>query len=78
MSTVRRKHRHSETAYIYINTRECAACGDCIKICSRNVLGMISFLWHRHVRVANAENCVGCKRCLKTCKQKAISAFEAE
>ena len=67
-------HRHAQTEHIVVETRLCEACGDCISACPKEVLGMVSMLWHRHVRVDHAALCIGCGKCVAACSHGAIKA----
>jgi len=72
------KHRwpfsHSDhTRFIVVDTRRCEACASCVKACSQNVLGMVAFLWHRHVRIDAPDACSGCRRCVAVCSHGAIT-----
>lgn len=64
--------RHDRTAFIQIDTRRCAACGECVSTCPHGVLGIVSFFNHRHVHVDYASQCKGCRKCVKSCSQGAI------
>lgn len=39
------------TPYLVLYTRKCIGCWQCLAVCSRQVLGSVRFLWHRHVVV---------------------------
>ena len=76
-------HRHhhlpgmvNQTEFVWINTRHCKGCWQCIKACPNNVLGKADFLLHRHVRVNNPLDCQGCMACVKACDRKAIRALK--
>ena len=66
--------RHHATAFITIDLRACKACGACVAVCSREVLGLIALGRHRHVHVNCAEACKGCGRCIEVCAEQAICA----
>jgi Fe-S-cluster-containing hydrogenase component 2 len=53
--------------YICINPYKCTGCWKCIKICPKQVICKVGFLWHKHIILGNLENCIGCKKCLKIC-----------
>ena len=55
------------TPYIWADSRRCKGCWRCIDACPKQVIGKISFLWHKHIIFINSENCTGCKKCIKTC-----------
>lgn len=63
-----------ETRFVKIDTRQCAACWQCIPACSKQVIGKVQFLFHRHVVLRNTENCIDCMKCVKTCPAGALSA----
>ncbi len=62
------------TEYVAIDTRRCQACGHCIEACTRQVLGMVSFLFHKHAKVSHADRCRGCLRCVGVCEHGAIQS----
>lgn len=64
------------TRFIAVDTRRCQACRSCAEACTHQVLGMVAFLWHRHVRIDNPEACTGCRRCIRICAHGAIRAVE--
>jgi len=66
--------RHNQTEFIQIDIRSCIACGQCVAACSRNVLGLLSILRHRHVHVDHPDRCKGCYKCIKACEQRAIQS----
>lgn len=56
------------TEYISATTsRDCIACWQCVGVCPGNVLGKVSFLWHRHVKVIAPDRCIGCGKCVAVC-----------
>jgi 2-oxoglutarate ferredoxin oxidoreductase subunit delta len=65
------------TAYIDVYPRRCKACGDCVEACRKNVLGIVGFLGHKHVKVYRPEDCRGCGTCAATCPHGAIVMKEA-
>lgn len=67
MKNFEKKMSRIQTSYILIDTRRCEACWKCIDTCSKQVIGKISFLWHRHIVIQNGENCIGCNKCIKIC-----------
>ncbi len=70
--------RHNETQYIYINTRLCKACWECIESCPNGVIGKVNLPFHKHARIDNAERCQGCHQCVTTCQQQAIIAYRID
>jgi 2-oxoglutarate ferredoxin oxidoreductase subunit delta len=69
---------HSDqTRFIAVDTSLCEACWACLEACSRNVLGRVKFLWHRHIRIDNPEACTGCRRCVNVCRHGAITRENA-
>jgi len=61
----RLKKKHTD--YVQANIRNCKACWKCINACPKQVIGKISFLWHKHIVIQSSENCTGCKKCIKIC-----------
>jgi ferredoxin len=61
------------TPYVWANHGKCVACWKCIDVCPKKVIGKVSFLWHKHIIIKNAENCIGCKNCIKICPQEVFS-----
>lgn len=57
-----------------INTKECVACGCCIKVCPR---AAISIPLGINAEV-NKELCVGCGKCAKECPACVITLQEVE
>jgi uncharacterized Fe-S center protein len=66
--------RHNATAYIFLNSRLCQACWECIESCPNGVIGKINLPFHRHARIDNAGKCTGCQKCVEACSQQAITA----
>lgn len=52
-----------------VNTKECVACGCCIKVCPRNAISIPKGI---HA-VIDRELCVGCGKCAKECPASIIS-----
>lgn len=52
-----------------ISTHDCIACWQCVEVCPRKVLGKVSFLWHKHVKVVSPDRCIGCGKCVNVCPQ---------
>jgi len=67
------KFKKVYTGHIWANTRNCKACWDCISACSKQVIGKVSFLWHKHIVFKNSANCTGCKKCMQTCPHGVFS-----
>lgn len=66
---------HHGTEHIQLDTRACEACGRCVEACREDVLGIVGFLFHKHVRVKDAGRCRGCLRCVRVCEHGAIRAL---
>ncbi|MDR3227552.1 MAG: 4Fe-4S binding protein [Prevotellaceae bacterium] len=62
-----------KTPYVWANHQNCIACWKCIDTCPRQVIGKVSFLWHKHIIIKKAENCIGCKKCIQSCPQGVFS-----
>lgn len=60
------------TPYLLANKKLCTACWKCIGVCPKNVIGKVSFLWHKHITIINAQNCTGCNRCVAICPNSVI------
>lgn len=52
-----------------VSTRECVACGCCIKVCPRSAITVPNGI---HA-VIDRELCVGCGKCVKECPASIIS-----
>lgn len=63
------RKKQLKTDYIVANPRACIACWKCVETCSKQVLGKVSFLWHKHVVISYPDDCIGCKKCIKVCPQ---------
>ena len=70
--------RHDRTAFVRFDMKRCIACGDCIMACPSKVLGIISFLNHRHVHVDHAADCKGCRKCLAACQRGVIRPIQVK
>jgi len=68
--------RHTETAYIRLNTSSCKACWACVEACPQHVFGKVDLHFHRHAYIDRAKNCRGCLRCVKACPNGAILTTE--
>lgn len=66
------KREHTNTVFVLLDTKKCKACWECIKVCSKNVIGQINLPWHKHVKFVNNSECVGCMKCIKICSVNAI------
>ncbi|MDR2962017.1 MAG: hypothetical protein LBU90_00010 [Bacteroidales bacterium] len=58
--------KHTECC-ISTNTRNCKACWKCIDVCPKQVIGKVSFLGHKHIKIRKVADCIACKKCIKTC-----------
>jgi len=70
-----RKHEHTRTAYILLDTGKCKACWKCLEKCSNNVIGRINLPWHKHARISNDSICTGCLKCVNACAFNALSVI---
>jgi 2-oxoglutarate ferredoxin oxidoreductase subunit delta len=61
------------TGHVWANTKLCKACWDCVGACPRQVVGRVSFLWHRHIVFIAPGNCTGCKKCVEPCRHGVFS-----
>lgn len=60
------------TGYVEVDPKFCEACGECAEVCRSDVLGVVGFLFHKHVRVRHPEKCRGCGKCAAACPNGAI------
>jgi len=67
-----------QNSIIYLNTRKCKACWDCISNCPQNVLGRVNFLFHKHAIVVDSSKCAGCGKCMSKCASGAISIVKVQ
>ena len=67
------KKNEVHTGYVWANTHNCKACWECVNACPKQVIGKVSFLWHKHIVFKNSENCTGCKKCIKICPYEVFS-----
>jgi len=67
MKNLEKRLSKIRTDYFWTNNRNCEACWKCIDACPKQVIGKVSFLWHKHIIIKDGENCTGCKKCIKTC-----------
>ncbi len=56
-----------------VNTRECVACGCCIKVCPRNAISIPRGIYAE----INTELCIGCGKCTKECPASIITLEES-
>jgi 2-oxoglutarate ferredoxin oxidoreductase subunit delta len=75
------KSDDTHTAFVQLNTYDCTACWECIKVCPNKVIDksfiyIVGTLIHEHVLMYEATDCVGCKKCLQTCEFNAISSYK--
>jgi len=68
----REHHPRWSTGYVAVDPRLCEACGDCVEVCRNGVLGVVGFLFHKHVKVIRPEECRGCGKCAAVCPNGAI------
>jgi ferredoxin len=73
MKTQTERGQIVKTAFVWVNPRNCNACGRCLDACPKQVLGVDGFFWHRHVVLENPDACNGCKNCLHVCPRKVFS-----
>lgn len=65
--------KHTKTAFVLLDAKECRACWKCLEVCTKNVIGRINLPWHKHIRFLNGSVCIGCMKCVKICKTGAIT-----
>ncbi len=56
-----------------VNTKQCVACGCCMKVCPRNAITIPNGICAK----VNKELCVGCGLCAKECPASIIALEEA-
>ncbi len=56
-----------------VNTRECVACGCCVKVCPRNAISIPRGIYAE----INTELCIGCGKCTKECPASIITLEES-
>ena len=54
---------------IFIDLEKCDNCGDCVDVCTEEVL----ILDEELVVVVNEENCANCEACIEVCDIEAIT-----
>jgi 2-oxoglutarate ferredoxin oxidoreductase subunit delta len=69
------KRTHVGSEFIQLDTRRCKACWKCLSACPSNVIGKVAILWHKHVRIVNADDCLGCLKCVKVCESGALAGI---
>ncbi|MCI8669445.1 MAG: 4Fe-4S binding protein [Lachnospiraceae bacterium] len=52
-----------------VNTKECVACGCCIKVCPKNAITIPRGIYAE----INKTQCVGCGKCAKECPASIIT-----
>ncbi|MDE7013057.1 MAG: 4Fe-4S binding protein [Kineothrix sp.] len=57
-----------------VNTRECVACGCCIKVCPKSAITVPEGVYAE----VNRDLCVGCGLCARECPASVITLEEAE
>jgi len=67
--------RHDRTAHVRFDMYTCEACGACARACTRGVLSVLPYAFHRHVHVDRADRCRGCLRCVRACPHGAVRAL---
>jgi NAD-dependent dihydropyrimidine dehydrogenase PreA subunit len=73
MAKKMKKLNKIRTSHIWANPRNCVACWKCIDTCPEQVIGKVSFLWHKHVIIKNSADCIGCKKCIQVCSSGVFS-----
>lgn len=63
-----REETHMPKRKAIINTRECVACGCCIKVCPRSAISIPLGIYAK----INNELCIGCGKCAKECPASII------
>ena len=51
-----------------INSSKCLLCGQCVKVCNRNVINITDSVLNY-----DESNCIGCGKCINICPQNALS-----
>ncbi len=67
--------RDMQTEFVRFDVHKCKACWKCHEKCPE-VIDRISFLWHKHVVIGNADECIGCLKCVKVSSEGAFSRIE--
>lgn len=75
---IEKKRGRHETAYVQLDTSKCTACFKCVEACSKNVIGKINILIHKHAIIRNGGECTGCGRCVKVCDAGALSIIQKQ
>ena len=61
------------TGHVWADTGRCKACWDCVAACPSQVIGKVSFLWHKHIVFRKSDDCTGCNKCMSTCRHGVFS-----
>ncbi|MGE0076433.1 MAG: ferredoxin family protein [Bacteroidales bacterium] len=67
---------HNRTPFIYLDTRKCKACWECLMVCPSKVIGKIDLPWHKHALITKSSACLGCFKCVRICKFDAYTAIK--
>ncbi len=70
-----KKSHRGETPYIQLDTSKCTACFKCVEVCSKNVIGKINIIIHKHAIIRKGGECTGCGRCVKVCDAGALTSL---
>ncbi len=57
-----------------VNTKECVACGCCIKVCPRSAISIPKGIYSK----IDWDLCVGCGKCVKECPASVITLEVAD
>lgn len=55
----------------FVSTRDCVACGCCVKVCPKQAISVYKGLY-----ATVNESCIGCGKCAKECPAGIISLVE--
>ena len=65
-------NEHSQTVFIWLDTKKCIACWMCQDKCPKHVIGKVNLPWHKHAHIVKASNCTGCNKCVNVCQSNAL------
>lgn len=64
------KNKEKGKAVIYIHN--CIGCGNCVRKCRNDALGIYSIGNEQFAKLINPSNCTGCGKCQRVCEYDAI------